>query len=113
MIEVLLDCKSSGAICSLSAKGHAGFAKKGKDIVCAAVSSLLRTTAKVLEETGGIQLSETNFSERGNLAFCVHQTDSSDLVTERLKCTASFVRNGLILLQNEYPEHLILRELKN
>ena len=113
MTEILLVCDENGLFKSLSASGHAGFSTKGKDIVCAAVTSLLRTTAKVLEETGGIQLSETNFSERGNLAFCVHQTDSSDLVTERLKCTASFVRNGLILLQNEYPEHLILRELKN
>lgn len=110
MIEVLLECKEDGSISSLSAKGHAQFARKGKDIVCAAVSSLLRTTAKVLEETSGIELIKTSFNERGNLAFSVLRKDCSGDLTERLKCVSDFVREGISLIEDEYPEHVILRE---
>lgn len=42
MIEIVLKQKSN-RISGFSVKGHSGLAKKGKDIVCAAVSSLTQT----------------------------------------------------------------------
>ena len=42
--------KLSGFLC----KGHAGFARAGKDIVCAAVSVLSTTCANALESVAGI-----------------------------------------------------------
>ena len=54
MIEVLLVCGKDGAFKSCNASGHAGFAAKGKDIVCAAVTELLRTAVQVLQKTEGM-----------------------------------------------------------
>ena len=42
--------KNEGAYKSLDLKGHAGFAKKGKDIVCSAVSMLVINTINSIEQ---------------------------------------------------------------
>ncbi len=41
--------KNNGQIDSVKVTGHAGFAKKGADIVCAAVSTAVIMTANALE----------------------------------------------------------------
>lgn len=51
MIEVMV--AKNGVL----AKGHAGHAEQGKDIVCAAVSSLAQTLAKSLEGLTGDRIS--------------------------------------------------------
>ncbi|MFA6937930.1 MAG: ribosomal-processing cysteine protease Prp [Treponema sp.] len=109
MIEVLLVCSSDGSLKSCNASGHAGFAVKGKDIVCAAVSSLLRTAIQVLEKTNGIVV-KTETTSRGKLAFSVEDSNL-DCKNERLICTADFIRCGIKSLSNEYPKNVQLREL--
>lgn len=108
MIDVLLVCGRDGSIKSCNASGHAGFAAKGKDIVCAAVSSLLRTAVQVLERTDGAVI-ETEIPSRGNLAFSVEDCGGSGN-TERLVCTADFIREGINALSTEYPRCVQLRE---
>lgn len=49
MISVTL-YKKEGNLKGFQVQGHAGYAKKGKDIVCAAVSSLVITTVNALEK---------------------------------------------------------------
>ena len=109
MIEVLLVCCRDGAFKSCKASGHAEFAVKGKDIVCAAVTELLRTAVQVLEQTKGIAV-KTETPSRGNLAFCVEDCGGPEQ-TERLKCTADFIRLGMKSLADEYPENVRLREI--
>ena len=108
MIDVLLVCCTDGAIKSCSACGHAGFAAKGKDLVCAAVSSLLRTAVEVLQKTDGMVI-RTEIPSRGNLAFSVEDCGGSGN-TERLVCTADFIRVGIKALSDEYPKCVQLRE---
>ena len=48
MISVIL-YKKEGNLKGFKVSGHAGYAKKGKDIICAAVSSLVITTVNALE----------------------------------------------------------------
>ncbi len=109
MTEVVLVCDSDGAIKKLTAKGHAGFAEKGKDIVCASVTELLRTALKVLENTQGL-LVKANAASRGNLAFSVEENETFSR-KERLICTADFIRTGLRDLEDEYPQYVHLREV--
>ncbi len=109
MTEVVLFCNSDGAIKKLTAKGHAGFAEKGKDIVCASVTELLRTALKVLENTQGL-LVKADLASRGNLAFSVEESDTFSK-RERLICTADFIRMGIKDLEDEYPEYVHLREV--
>lgn len=104
-------CNGQGCFKSLEASGHAGFSSRGRDIVCAAETSILRTALQVLEQTEGILLNK-NDASRGTLAFSVEVKSSSEKLEERLKCTADFVRAGIKSLAEEYPEHVLLREKK-
>ena len=45
---------SEGKLTGFMCKGHAGFARAGKDIVCAAVSVLSTTCANALESVAGV-----------------------------------------------------------
>ncbi|MDR0948678.1 MAG: ribosomal-processing cysteine protease Prp [Lachnospiraceae bacterium] len=53
MIQVTITLNQDKEYHSLSCIGHAGYAKKQKDIVCAAVSVLVINTLNVLEELAG------------------------------------------------------------
>ena len=46
--------KSEGNLTGFMCKGHSGFARAGKDIVCAAVSVLSTTCANALESVAGV-----------------------------------------------------------
>ena len=45
MIHILLE-KQGGGLARLVAKGHAGWEKPGKDIVCASATALMRSAAR-------------------------------------------------------------------
>ena len=51
MTEVVLVCGREGEFRRVSASGHASFAARGKDIVCAAETVLLRTALEVLQKS--------------------------------------------------------------
>ena len=110
MTKVLLVCSRDGCLKSCSAKGHAFFAAKGKDIVCAAETSLLRTALSVLQKTKRINLG-CDASERGSLAFSVQVECHSAELAERLRCTADFIREGISSLSQEYPACVLLKEI--
>jgi uncharacterized protein YsxB (DUF464 family) len=54
MINIHIIRNSEGYIREFTIKGHAGFDKHGKDIVCAAVSAIAYTAAGALDELAGI-----------------------------------------------------------
>ena len=106
MVQVLLKYCDDGILQSCSAQGHAGHASKGFDIVCAAISSLLRTSVAVLENRKSCVL-EIKSSDRGQLAFSVTNYSSSDI--ELLKYSFQFLQFGLLQIEKEYPECVELR----
>ncbi len=110
MTDILLVCDKEGCFRSVTALGHASFARKGKDIVCAAETIVLRTVLNVLKNTEGVNVN-ANTASRGTLAFSVEASVSSVEITERLKCMADFVREALTSLSEEYPEYVHLREI--
>lgn len=106
MIEIALTRKSDGRFCSCSASGHAGYASAGHDIVCAGVSSLLRTVLSLLESDAGVSL-VTDSSERGVLAFRVQSNGkASDAL---LVHCYDFLDRGLSLMEKDYPDNVRLR----
>ncbi len=109
MTEVRLFCKEDGSFCRCIAEGHAGFAKRGKDIVCAAESSLLRTALSVLQKTDGIQV-VSDAQKRGRLDFSVLSFAAAQ--RNRLICVADFIRCGFEELSSEYPAHIKFFEEK-
>ncbi|MDE6704326.1 MAG: ribosomal-processing cysteine protease Prp [Treponemataceae bacterium] len=108
MTTVTLVCGKDGAFRSCEAAGHAGFAAKGSDIVCAAVTILLRTAADVLSGRDGVVV-RANTAGRGELAFTVVRAAAEK--AERLVCTADFLERGLRSLQSEYPQFVRLQKI--
>jgi hypothetical protein len=109
MTTVSLFCKKNGVLRSCVAEGHAGYSIKGTDIVCAAVTILLRTIMLTLDRTTGIRL-DADTAERGRLAFSVMVCDDS--CTDRLICAGDFLRCGLQSLTEEFPGNVELRDYR-
>ena len=67
MIQVLLELDEKEHLLSVEASGHANSGIKGHDIVCAAVTILLRTTVQAL---GSVQ-ADISAERCGSLSFRV------------------------------------------
>ncbi len=114
MIQIVLVRTKTGEFVSVDAEGHSFFSKKGSDIVCAAVTCLLRTTLSVLETNKNIE-TKAKALKRGTLSFCVIKKEqSSDKEQEKelsslLMYARDFLENGLTSLCSEYPQHVSLK----
>lgn len=83
-----------GDMMFLRADGHAEFAPKGQDIVCAAVSALMQTLAYSLD-SGTVTCADDR-----NLMVVQAKQGTDSLAKFEL------VTDGLILLADAYPEHV-------
>ena len=108
MISVLLTCGKDGTLASCRAQGHAYFAEKGGDIVCSAVTVLLRTTMQALSETEGIFV-RADASERGSLDFDVSAESAPAESRAALVYAGRFLEAGLASLVREYPLNVELK----
>lgn len=54
MIKIVITRDSTGSIRRMCIKGHSGYARKGSDIICSAVSVTAYTAAGALEELAGL-----------------------------------------------------------
>ncbi len=113
MTKVLLVCSKDGCFKSLRAEGHAGYGKKGSDIVCSAESLLLYSAMDLLHNSQGILFKE-DACVRGSLAFSA-QIDGlakdKESLRIRLKCTADFIRSAFKKLVADYPAFVQMREI--
>ena len=100
MIRVELVLDSGGALVSASAQGHAHHGSPGTDIVCAAVSVLMRTTMACLED-GGVRL-RVESAGRGSLSMTVAACGRTDYPL--LRYAARFLQRGFGPLTAEYPD---------
>ena len=105
MITVVVVRGLRGNLVSAAASGHAGRGRAGTDIVCAAVTVLLRTTLTVL--AGADPVVEAETAGRGQLAFRVTAFTEADLPL--LRYAAVFLLEGLGSLAGEYPEAVQMR----
>jgi uncharacterized protein YsxB (DUF464 family) len=74
---------------SITAKGHANYDTHGKDIVCAAVSTLMQTLELVGNAT----------KQSGNMKVYTEDKQAHKLVTD-----------GLKLIADNYPNHVEIKE---
>lgn len=93
MITIIYDEKEHDMI--LQASGHAGYAPKGQDIVCAAVSCLMQTLAYSVD--GGTATRDPD----GDNVLRVQAAQSSDTLAK-----FELVTDGLMLLAQQYPENV-------
>lgn len=74
MIRVVLDVDADGGLRRLDATGHAPVLSGGVSLVCGAVSSTLRSAARMLTEAPGIRVSGSA-PEAGALQLTVVEVD--------------------------------------
>jgi len=101
-IEAVLDVDGVLRVCKAS--GHAGVGRTGNDIVCAAVSVLMRTAIRSLSEREGITI-RCDAPEPG---FLFLEADYTAKGREFLFAAGVFLLEGLASVAEEYPEHCSL-----
>jgi uncharacterized protein YsxB (DUF464 family) len=90
-----------GVLRACKASGHAGTAKNGQDIVCAAVSVLLRTAVNILSGRDGITI-KYGAPEKG---FLWLETEYKAEGRDFLFTAGVFLIEGLKSVAMEYPKN--------
>lgn len=85
-------------------KGHADFANKGEDIICASASILAYTLAQNVRymESAGVAKDVHIILEEGNAVIACTPVEES----ETLLCIYDTITTGFALLQCNYPDHV-------
>ncbi len=102
MIEVDFPAAVDGKV-QLRVTGHSGSAERGKDVVCAAVSTLVQTFA------GGIQAC-LNGEVSGNIdsGTCDLSLEVPETGREQLETVCKVFKFGFRKIAESYPEHVKL-----
>jgi uncharacterized protein YsxB (DUF464 family) len=93
--------------CEIHAKGHANYAERGKDIVCASVSILIYTLIESIDERE-LSLPPVIEAKAGETLIRVKPKSEN-----RGKICAVFevIANGFELLQKNFPENVKFRRV--
>lgn len=103
MTQVTLKkASTTGEFISCTAVGHSGYAKSGSDIVCAAISIILKVAIKTLEQYGAKLVIQS--SGEGNLYFCIE--DKNSIKCLQLVCMADIIENGMRSLSKDYSAYV-------
>lgn len=89
----------------VKAKGHAQSGKFGENIVCAAVTTLLRTTTLLIEAQTDITI-RGGAENPGTVSLIVDEVPPFRRTW--LEGVTDFFLFGLRLLENEYPQEIML-----
>lgn len=106
MINVIVEIGEFGELHSVKASGHANNGSVGNDVVCSAVSILLRTVVLTLFDKENGLKTNLNVQDRGELFFEVLEYTSENLA--RLQYAASFLKKGLESVELEAPKSVNL-----
>ena len=101
MIEIEAVLDGDGALRSCRASGHAGAGPTGTDIVCAAVSVLMRTAVRALSGREGITIR----CEAPEPGFLFLEADYTAEGREFLSAAGVFLTEGLASVAEEYPQY--------
>lgn len=100
-VEVLRG--AGGMVYGFDARGHAGFARHGQDIVCAGASAVLHTAALGVVQHLGLKPEVLDASE-GRLALRL----SPGSVNEPARAVLEAAVLGVREIARQYPEHVQL-----
>ncbi|RDU35061.1 ribosomal-processing cysteine protease Prp [Neobacillus piezotolerans] len=103
MIDAVIYRNDSGLIQSFSISGHAFFAKRGKDIVCAGVSAIAVGTINAIHEITGV----TPEIENGEgLLRCVIPGNLPAQEHDRIQILLEGMYYSLKTIEEEYGKHI-------
>jgi uncharacterized protein len=104
VVTVSVDLAADGCLLSLGATGHAGDALAGANIACAAVTVLLRTTARVLYSAGAVEPGG-GAEAPGRLQLCVA---AGTVARDWLQGVTDCLLRGVRDLAAEFPREVAL-----
>lgn len=104
MIQIVYEVNPENGRMMLRAAGHAGYAEKGKDIVCAGVSALMQTLAYSAAEDENTSASCREIG--GNNEMRILADNTPDMLAK-----FELVADGLILLANAYPKNVSFQKV--
>ncbi len=103
MINVNICRDKAGNIKKFVVKGHAGYAREGRDIVCAAVSAVAYTAAGALGDLAGIK---DFFEERHGFMTCSIDVDISPEFKHDAGIIMATAGIGFKQIELAYPKHV-------
>jgi uncharacterized protein YsxB (DUF464 family) len=103
VITVDIEISGNSVIKSLKAEGHAMSGKKGTDIVCSAVTCLLRTAANLLSNEKNI-IVEGSAEKPGKMKMLLVKYPEEKAVW--LSGVTEFLKKGIIDLEKEFPDKI-------
>ena len=105
MIEIEAVLDNDGVLKACKAAGHAGAGKEGSDIVCAAVSVLMRTAFCILSDREGITM-RGGAPEKGQMWLETGYNAADNGKGKDFLFTAGvFLLEGLKSVAQEYPNN--------
>lgn len=104
MIQIVYEVNPENGRMMLRAAGHAGYAEKGKDIVCAGVSALMQTLAYSAAEDENTSASCREIGGSNEMRILADNTP--DMLAK-----FELVADGLILLANAYPKNVSFQKV--
>lgn len=109
MVSFSIKCDRDNRINGFTCSGHAGYAEKGTDIVCAAVSALTQSAILAMERLVGIDLKLKVDSKTGFLDCSWVNIPKK---AEQTELIIKMVALGLAEIQKQYPDHLKVNEVE-
>jgi len=106
VISLRLRLHPGGCLAGFTASGHAGAGAKGEDIVCAAVTVLLRTAARLLAGEPSLRAAGGT-PERGLMRLSLEPPPEGK--REWVRGVTDALLRGLADLEAEYPGRLKMR----
>ncbi|WP_409301925.1 ribosomal-processing cysteine protease Prp [Peribacillus sp. SCS-155] len=109
MIKVTIDYDPQKRISSFTLSGHADFAKKGSDIVCAGVSAVSFGAVNSIMSLAGI---EPKIEQGGNGGYlrCVIPTDISEDTQEKVQLLLNGMLISLQTIEREYGKYIKINQ---
>jgi uncharacterized protein YsxB (DUF464 family) len=113
MVSVIIKRDLLGNSIGFSCNGHAGYAEKGADIICAGISALTMTTVLALDQLTKLQLKIKQEPAQG-LLEC--NWDSIPIETEAEIKQANLIVQVMVIglrdMADQYPEYLKVSEVE-
>jgi uncharacterized protein YsxB (DUF464 family) len=104
MIRVHIFRNSDGFINKFTVQGHAGYARHGKDIICAAISAIAYTALGALEELADVK----GYTENDGFLECNIPTGMSPEKKDKAEVILETMAIGFKQIEYSYKKYVVV-----
>ncbi len=108
MIKISIGIGEKGPL-SVEARGHSGYAKKGEDVVCAAVSTLMHALLLGLKEV--VEAKDVVFDIQDDVPLFFLSWNKGTLEDPKAKAVIETVLGSLRSIAHSYPGYVQIVEV--